>query len=339
MEQSDHVARIIDGQSLDRGDAEHLMDILVSEGSSDIRKAAFLTGLHFKGATTEEIIGFSNSLRKQSLASRIPGVTDIVGTGGDGKNTINVSTAASITASALGIPVVKHGNVGITSRHGSADFMKFIGYDFQRGLNDPSGTLKNDNFLFAFAPIFNPSFARFSEVRKRLGHRTIFNIMGPITNPFDPDYLVIGTADASTSDSYAQVLRGRDKKGFVFHSSDGLDEISPSARTSGFRVDGRVDPIVITPEEITGRNIPLSLVTTPDPETCFSKTLKGLVGVDEAASVFIALNTAPALVLNSIADRLDEGYEIALEALLSGRIEKQIVRLTRGRFEINEIPR
>lgn len=318
-------------------EAEALMDVLAMEGSSEIKKAAFLTGLHFKGATTEEIIGFSNSLRKHALAHRISGVTDIVGTGGDGKNTINVSTASAITASALGIRVVKHGNIGITSKHGSADFMKYLGYDFQRGFQNPVETLENDGFLYAFAPIFNPSFARFSEVRKKLGHRTVFNIMGPITNPFDPDYLVIGTADESNSMSYAQVLAGRGKKGYVFHSSDGLDEISPSAPTYGFMVNGSVAEVSIRPREITGKDIPLSDVTTPDPGECFARTVKGLLGLDESASAFIALNTAPALVLNEMADSLGEGYAIALEAMLSGKAEKRIGMLTQGRFEANEI--
>lgn len=339
MGNDDPIKKIIEGQSLTREEAEGLMNMLVSDGSSDIKKAAFLTGLHFKGATTDEIIGFSDSLRKQAVADRIPGVTDIVGTGGDGKNTINVSTASSITASSLGIPVVKHGNVGITSKHGSADFMKFLGYDFQRGLENPVDTLGKDHFLYAFAPMLNPSFARFSDVRKKLGHRTIFNIMGPITNPFDPDFLVIGTADEGTSGSYAHVLRGRNKRGYVLHSSDGLDEISPSEPTNGFLVDGEVTEIVVRPREITGKEISLSEVTVQDPEECFIRTAKGLMGLDESASAFIALNTAPALVLNHMAESLTEGYSIALDAINSGKAEKQIGLLTQGRFQLNEIQR
>lgn len=336
MESEELILRLLRGESLNISDSERLMNLLIENESSDIKKAAFLTGLHFKGATTDEIIGFSQALRSHSIASRIPGLTDIVGTGGDGKNTINVSTGASIASSALGVKIAKHGNVGITSRHGSADFMKYIGYSFERGANDPESTLERDSFLYAFAPMYNKSFARFADVRKRLGHRTVFNMMGPITNPFDPDYLVIGTADESISGSYAEVLLGRGRKGYVFHSSDGLDEISPSAETRGFMVNGRKSEITIVPEDITGRRIDLKSVTTQDPEECFIKTLKGLTGKDENASAFIALNAAPALVLNGLVRTLEDGYLAVMNAISEGKVERQINRLSAGKVEIDE---
>lgn len=336
MESDRYILKLINGESLTRKDAESLMNCLVSSETSDIRRAAFLTGLHFKGATTEEIIGFSESLRSHSIASRIPGLTDIVGTGGDGKNTINVSTGASIASSALGIKIAKHGNVGITSRHGSADFMKYIGYNFERGVSDPEGALNQNSFLYVFAPRFNNSFASFADVRKKIGHRTIFNIMGPITNPFDPDRLVIGTADEKTSESYAQVLKVRGKRGYVFHSADGLDEISPSAETAGFLISGGVRSVTIVPEDITGRGIDLKNVTTQDPEECFTKTLKGLLGRDRDASSFIALNAAPALVLNGVAGSIEDGYQAAMNAIGEGTVEKQIRKLAAGEAELNE---
>ncbi len=328
--------RILKGESLNAEDSETLMNLLIESDSSDIKKAAFLTGLHFKGATTDEIIGFSQALRSHSISSRIPGLTDIVGTGGDGRNTINVSTGASIASSALGVRIAKHGNVGITSKHGSADFMKYLGYDFEKGVRDPAGTLIQENFLYAFAPLFNRSFAKFAQVRKKLGHRTIFNIMGPITNPFDPDFIVIGTADESAASSFADVLLGRGKKGYVVHSSEGLDEISPSAETHGYMVNGSKKEVTIVPEDITGRKIDLGSVTTADPGECFAKTLKGLIGKDENASSFIALNAAPALVLNGIARDLEDGYQAVMNAIHEGKVEKQISRLSSGKVELNE---
>lgn len=331
-----YIMEIVRGNSLARRDAEKLMDSLISDEATEIMKAAFLTGLYFKGASTEEIIGFSRSLMKHATATRIPGLTDIVGTGGDGKNTINVSTASSIAASALGIRVSKHGNTGITSSHGSADFMKYIGYDLDRGVRNPTETLEKDSFLYVFAPLFNRSFALFSSVRKKIGHRTVFNMMGPITNPFDPDFVVIGTADESSARPYAEVLSGRSKKGFVLHSSDGLDEISPSAETRGFVVNGTVREISIDPEEITGRRIDLSGVITADPRECFTRTLRGLSGKDADSSLFIALNTAPALLINGLAHSLREGYEIAHSAIMDGTVREHMKRLTSGREEFNE---
>lgn len=337
MESENHIMRLMNGESLNRREAADLMNSLVSQESSDIKRGAFLTSLYFKGATTEEIIGFSDALRSHSKASRIPGLTDVVGTGGDGKNTLNVSTGASIALSALGVKVAKHGNVGITSRHGSADFMRYIGYDFDKCLIDPEGVLERDGFLYAFAPRFNNSFAMFSDVRKKLGHRTIFNFMGPITNPFDPDTVIIGTSDENLSLSYAEVLRGRGKKGYVFHSSDGLDEISPSAETSGYRVNGGISEIRIVPEEITGKKIDLRTVIITDPEECFARTFQGLVGKDENASVFISLNAAPALVINGLSGTIEDGYETVMNAIADGTVRNHIGKISEGAVKINEI--
>lgn len=337
MVTEDFLARVVMGDSLNAAEARELMDRLISPGSTDVMKASFLSAMYFKGPTPDEIIGFSESLRSHAMGTPMKGLSDIVGTGGDGKNTINVSTAASITASAMGLPVAKHGNTGITSRHGSADFMKFIGYNFDRDFEDPVNTLSTNNFLYVFAPRFNNSFATFRDVRKKIGHRTVFNIMGPITNPFDPENLVIGTADDDTAESLAQVIKGRGRKGYVFHSEDGLDEISPSSITRGYIVNGGIRSITIDPEQITGRKIDLERVVAEDPAECFAKTLRGLFGRDDDTSAFIALNTAPALVLNERAASLEEGYALAMQSINDGKVEKQVKRLAKRSVEVNEI--
>lgn len=337
METDSYLLKIMDGESLTRSEAQGLMDTMVLSDTTDAKRAAFLSCLFFRDITPEEIIGFSESLRSQASASRIPGLTDIVGTGGDGRNTINVSTGASITTSALGIKIAKHGNVGITSKHGSADFMKYIGYDFERSLNDPVHTLESENFLYAFAPRFNNSFARFSNVRKKIGHRTIFNFMGPITNPFDPDFIVIGTADEALTSTYAEVIRRRGKKGFVLHSEDGLDEISPSAKTTGFLVNGGITEIEVVPEEIAGVKIDLKTVIHEEPEECFISTYRGLSGKDRNAMSFIAMNAAPAIMLNGLASSLRDGYEVARNAIEDGAVIKHLSKISQGRGELNEV--
>lgn len=336
MEIEELIGCMLDGTSLSREQSARLMDLLVSDIASDIQRGAFLSGMYFKGATTEELIGFSESLRNHAVAGRIPGVTDIVGTGGDKKDTINVSTAASIVASSLGVRIAKHGNTGITSRHGSADFMKHIGYDFDLSLTSPEDTLKRNSFLYALAPKFNQSFGKFRDVRKKIGHRTIFNLMGPITNPFDPDFLVIGTSDAETVKPLAEVVYGKGKRGYVFHSDEGLDEISPERKTRGYAIGNGVTEIVVDPQEVAGKTVPLEMVTAQDPEECFSKTLGGILGKDLNASVFIALNTAPSLVLNGVVPDLKAGYSAAMNAISSGKAAVQIQKLTSRRVEISE---
>ncbi len=330
------VYSVIGGESLDRSQAAAVMDFLVSDEATDIQRGSFLTGLHLKGVSAEELIGFSESLRSHSTAKRLGGLTDIVGTGGDGKSTINVSTASAIVASSLGVRIAKHGNTGFTSSHGSADFMLHAGYDFDTSLSRPEETLGKHGFLYAFAPKFNQSFRKFSDVRKRLGHRTVFNLMGPITNPFDPDVLVIGSSDPASLFPYAEVLRGRGKKGMVLHSEDGLDEISPCARTSGYIVDGSIHEITISPAEITGERVILEEVTTKSPEECFNRTFLGISGKDRSASMFIALNTAPALLLNGIAHSLAEGYGIALHSMRSGTAARKLESITGKGVELRE---
>jgi|YelNatPaOPRAMG01_1025707.scaffolds.fasta_scaffold05054_14 anthranilate phosphoribosyltransferase len=315
-------------------DPEHeaftMMEHLLSQDATEDERDRFLRHTVDNQPSAEEVSGFSRAIRSRSILPRIPGLLDIVGTGGDGKNTVNVSTASAISASALGIGVAKHGNRGITSSHGSADFMRYIGYEMAFTPDEARKRLNRDSFLYLLAPQFNSAFASFTAARKRIGRRTVFNIMGPLTNPVDPDFMILGSFNMETAEIYAKVLSLRSKAGVCFSSTAGMDEISPVGETAMFYVrDGRISRSVVRGESITGETSDLAAITEPDPQRCFQKTMDGLTGRNRQVAQFIALNTAPALILHGRARDMQDAYDAVMRAIESGRVAEQAKRIVR----------
>ena len=313
-------------------DPEHealmMMEHLLSPEATEDERDAFLRHTADNPSSAEEVSGFSRAIRSRSSLSRIPGLLDIVGTGGDGKNTVNVSTASAIAASALGIRVAKHGNRGITSSHGSADFMRYIGYEMAFTPDEARKRLDRDGFLYLLAPQFNSAFAAFTAARKRIGRRTVFNIMGPLTNPVDPDFMILGSFNVETAEIYAKVLSLRSKAGVCFSSAAGMDEISPAGDTAMFYVrGGRISRSVVRGESITGEPADLVAITEADPQRCFQKTMDGLIGRNRHVAQFIALNTAPALILHGRASDMQDAYDAVMQAIESGRVAEQAKRI------------
>ena len=185
--------KVIAGNILDRHPASDLMLYLASDNASDSERAAFLSALKLRKETPEEVLGFADAIKSLSTLKKLPNTTDIVGTGGDKKSTINVSTAAALVCSALGIRIAKHGNYSITGAHGSADFIKFLGYNMEYSPFQAEQILERIGFLYILAPRFNSSFSRFARVRNILGFPSLFNYLGPITNPVDPGIVVAGS--------------------------------------------------------------------------------------------------------------------------------------------------
>lgn len=289
------------------------------EESSDEDKAAFLKALHERGETPEEVVELSRSLRERAKLERIPGMTDVVGTGGDGKNTINVSTAASFVASAAGIRVAKHGNFGATSNRGSADFLKHIGYNFEMTQSDLVKRLEETGFAFILAPRYNDNFAKFARARKMLPFKTVFNYLGPLTNPADPDRMVLGVTDRRISDLYSSYLRLNGKRGYVVYSEDGMDEVSPYSPSNVSMIGkGFEEHFTIDPMGILGERIGIEKISTDEPVKSFELTLAGLKGEKAEPSRFIALNAALPLMLNGKADSMEDAFSYAMELIKSG---------------------
>lgn len=319
--------RLINGSSLSQPEAEELMMHLIESPDQEVMKAVFLTALAVKGETPEEIAGIACAIKKYSRIGTIPGSTDIVGTGGDMKNTINASTCASIVAASMGIRIVKHGNRAVTGTFGSADFLARLGYDFSFTREEALARVRRHNFLFIMAPMYNDSFSKFSSTRKKIRMPTIFNIMGPITNPADPERSIIGSVSRDLSDKYARVLSTTGKTGMIVTSNDGLDEISMGDVSSVISVMDGIREEKVDPVKITGRKIRLSSVQGKSADEIFRKNLMGLYGEDQDCASFIAINTAPALFLNGMASDLRDGYEAALNQINGGYVRDYMDRL------------
>ncbi|MEM0157417.1 MAG: anthranilate phosphoribosyltransferase [Thermoplasmataceae archaeon] len=297
-------------------------------GSSDEEKTKFLLDEMPEFIDGYRISGYSRAVKERSALPRIPGAIDIVGTGGDGKNTINVSTAASVVVSAMGHTVVKHGNFGSSNHKGSADFMRYLGYNFSfdgDGLKDRIGSL---NFAFLLAPLHNDSFAKFAAPRKAVAHKTVFNYLGPITNPADPETVVLGAADSNIQRIYAEFIQAEGKAGYSLHASDGMDEVSPFSETVLLQVhSGKIRKIKLNPEKLLSTIPDETSIVSAVPERSFTMTLEGLSGKSKMAAEFIALNAAPALAASCSGLSLEEAYGEALNCILSGAAYKHLRRI------------
>lgn len=320
---------LIDGRDLNEQHAYDLMKTLIASGT-DLEKTVFLLAVHMKGMIGQELTGYANAVRSEAKIGPIPDTSDIVGTGGDGMHTINVSTAASILCAGMGIRMAKHGNRAITSPQGSADILARMNYRFEKSQEELENHLEGTNFAFMLAPYYNDAFAKFFPARKMLTFKTVMNYMGPITNPADPERLVIGTSDPATCDLYADYLSIRRKKGFIVNASDGMDEISPISKTRVIMVDGSRKELIIDPKEIGIPAMKYENITFPDPEKNRHMLQEGLFGRDDHVAGFIALNASPVLVLNGAASSLEEGYRLAVKEIRAGTGRKSFKKISGG---------
>ncbi len=300
--------------------AKKLMENMIDQ--TDEKKINFLKNLNENPPTAQQIAGFAMALRSKSkIKLKYNGLTDIVGTGGDGKNTVNVSTGAGLLLASMGIKIAKHGNFGITGHHGSADFMKYLNYKFDLTCDEIMNNLDKNNYVFLLAPQYNDNFAKFAKARKSLPFRTVFNVLGPITNPLDPDKLVLGSYSDEVARIYAGVLLTENKTGFSVHSCDGLDELSPMSKNKIYYVNGSIEEITVDGPAIVKESFSLEDISEKDNKKSFEMLLSGLNGKNRKIMKFIALNAAPSLVLNKSADSIEEGYIRCVEYIESGKME------------------
>ncbi len=300
----------------------------ILDSSTDKQKAEFLRQINESGNANEIVAELANIIKERATLSRIQGVSDIVGTGGDSKNTINVSTAAAFVVSAMGVKIAKHGNFGATSNKGSADFLKFLGYNFEMNQAALGKRIRDSSFAFILAPRFNDSFAKFAKARKMIPAKTAFNYLGPITNPADPDVLMLGVTHEEISRLYVNYILVNKKRGCVIYSEDGMDEVSSYSNTNVVLIsEGKASNMVINPEEIIGEKIGIEHISSSDPETSFKLTVKGLEGTDTNAARFIAINAALSLVINGKSVDMKEAYRSTLEIISSGLVQQHIQKV------------
>lgn len=242
LELRDVLERLLEGQSLSESQAAELLAALTATDLAPAMTGALLVALRAKGVTADELRGFARSMRSLARVPQLPSLpdaVDIVGTGGDRSGSLNLSTGAALLVTACGVPVIKHGNRSVSSRAGSADVLQELGLPMPLDEAAAGRCFGALGFTFLFAPFFHAATKSIAPVRAALGVRTVFNILGPLCNPANPPYLVLGAFNHATAELMAQALVGTDlRRAFVIHGAEGWDEPTPIGPFTLFDVQG-----------------------------------------------------------------------------------------------------
>ena len=310
-----------------------LFDEIMNGQLSEIDISAILISLKIKGETKEEILGATKIMRSKSLKiSTKENTVDTCGTGGDMSNTLNISTAASLVAASCGVSIAKHGNKSVSSKSGSADMLENIGYKFS---NDPKileKQLQNNNFCFMFAQYHHSAMRYVVNVRKTLKTRTIFNLLGPLTNPANAKNQLLGVYDKKWLNTHCEVLKELGSKNvMVVHSFDGLDEISISQNTYICELkDNKIYNYNFDPREIGYEYISLDAIKGGDPKYNAQSFLKMINGEYIQFQKIVEINAGAAIYLADKAKNIQEGALIAQKSINEGRAKKFISDITNG---------
>jgi anthranilate phosphoribosyltransferase len=326
----DLLNRLIAGESLDSAEAEELMRQMMDEELTPIQLAGVLVALRSKGESPDEIAGFARTMRARARPIDVQGpLADTCGTGGDFSGTFNISTAAALIVAACGQQVAKHGNRAASGRCGSADVLEALGVDITLPPEGVARCIREAGMGFLFAPAFHPA-TRFAAIpRRELGVRTVFNLLGPLTNPARPEYQLLGVSSEGILDLMAQTLRQLGvKRALVVHSADGTDEISIAGPTSVREiVDGEIRSYEVVPEAFGVQRAPLEAVMGGDAEQNAAILLDILGGSPGPTRDAAVINAAAALYASGRAETLKEGARRAQEAIDSGAATATLDRL------------
>lgn len=317
-------------RALTRDEAERAFGILFEGDATPSQVGGFLMALRVRGETVEEIAAAAAQMRARCHAVRAPdGAMDIVGTGGDGKGTLNISTAAAFVVAGAGVPVAKHGNRNLSSKSGAADALGQLGINVMVGPSVVERALEAAGIGFMMAPMHHPAMKHVMPSRAELGTRTIFNILGPLTNPAGVKRQLTGAYAAHLLRPMAETLgKLGSERAWLVHGSDGTDELSIAGTSKVAELkDGKVEEREVHPEEAGLPVHPFEDVLGGTPEengAAFRALLDGAPGAYRDA---VLLNAAAALVVAGKADTLREGMEQARESLDSGEAKRRVERL------------
>ncbi|MDK2820234.1 MAG: anthranilate phosphoribosyltransferase [Clostridia bacterium] len=317
------ISKVVEGQSLNEMEAEKAMDIIMSGEGTQAQIGAFLTALRLKGETVEEITGFARSMRRRaaSIVPKTRTFVDTCGTGGDGSQTFNISTTAAFVVAGAGVAVAKHGNRSVSSRCGSADMLEALGIKIDLPPEAVACCLEEVGMAFLFAPVFHSAMKHAAGPRREIGIRTVFNLLGPLTNPASAPCQLMGVYDPNLTETVAGVLkRLGTKRAYVVHGSDGLDEISTTGETKITVLDnGEIKTFNLTPEEVGLPRARLSDLTGGTAEDNANIAKAVLSGEKSPARDIVVLNAAFALLAGGATSNLTKAIEIAKESIDSGR--------------------
>jgi len=316
------IARVLDGHDLSRAEARETMHEIMSGEATQAQIAGFLVALRAKGETADEIAGCAEAMRDHVLPvqPKRADLVDTAGTGGDGKSTLNISTAAALVAAAAGAGVAKHGNRAASSQTGSADVLEALGFELELEPERIAQSIDDLGFGFMFAQAHHPAMKHAAPVRRELGTRTVFNVLGPLTNPARARAQVVGVYAESLVRPIAEALAQLgSRRAFVVHGAGGIDELSPVGPSVVCEVvDGGVRDRIISPEELGLVPCSIEELAGGAPDENAAAIRRVFSGEQGGPRDAIALNAAGAIAAAGHADDLREGLAIAQETLDSG---------------------
>ncbi|GAX89740.1 anthranilate phosphoribosyltransferase [Effusibacillus lacus] len=325
------LAKLIEGTDLTEAEAEQVMDQIMGGQATHAQIAGFLTAMRTKGETVEEITGLVRSMRRHAtpVLTDFQTVIDTCGTGGSGIPKFNVSTAAAFVTASAGVPIAKHGNRAMSGKSGSADVLQALKVNIELTPQQAFTCLKEAGICFMFAPLYHQSMKHAVGPRRELGFKTVFNILGPLTNPAGAKRQVIGTFSPSLPEKMARVLQRLGAEHvLVVHGSDGLDEITVTGPTQVAELkEGKIQLFEIHPEEFGLKVYSPEQIAGGTPDVN-ADILRGVLnGRRGAARDIVVINAAASLYVAGRADSLKQGVELAQELIDSGKARATLERL------------
>jgi len=320
---------IAGGRPLTREEAEAAMTSVMSGEATPAQLGALVAALRVRGETPDEIAGFASAMRAHAVHVTVrDGAIDVVGTGGDRSNSINISTLASLVAAGAGARVAKHGNRAASSACGSADVLEALGVAIDLGPEGIAVCVEEVGIGFMFAPRFHPAMRHAGPVRRELGIRTVFNLLGPLANPAGVRHYVLGVPSVAIAETMAKALTELAViHALVVHGSDGLDEISPSSETRVWEVRrGEVRAYTMTPDEVGLVRARREEIVGGDAPTNSRVAREVLGGAKNGARTAVLLNAAAACYVAGLAGSLREGVSVAAKAIDSGAARDRLER-------------
>ncbi len=319
------------GDSLSADQTSEVIDFFIDGNAKDKDIKSFLTALHTKGESVNELVGVAKALRARMtpIRSTRARLVDTCGTGGSGKNTFNVSTTAAIVAAAAGASVAKHGNSKSTSKTGSADVLTELGVNVDCSIETVEKCLNQIGLCFCYAPLFHPSVAKVMKVRKKLDHPTIFNLVGPLCNPANAPFQVLGAGRGETRIMLAEALAQLGtNRAMVVHGQDGIGEITVDGKTDVTEIrNGHLAHRAIAPEDFGLSQNGTSLLVVQNPQQSADIIKRVLNGQPGPARDIVVINAAAALWISGISDDLRTGVERCEMAIDKGHAKDILAEL------------
>ena len=330
------IEAVVAGQSLSSNQAAEAMNEIMTDEATPAQFGAFVAALRLKGETPEEIAGMARMMREKSLRVEVEGpVVDTCGTGGDASGSFNISTTSGFVVAGAGVMVAKHGNRAMSSACGSADVLEAMGVKIDLSPEGVRRCLQEVGFGFMFAQRYHPSMRFAAGPRREIGIRTVFNVLGPLTNPAGARAHLIGVADPAYGEKMARVLGTMGSKhALVVHGNDGLDEVTLDGETRVWEMkEGTVSSYTISPKELGFSRVRREVLRAGNVDESIGMLRVVLQGTPGPARDIVLMNSAAALVAADRAATLREGVELAASSIDSGRaLEKldALVRLSSG---------